>query len=222
MAETSKAESTLLIQFAKSAVAGRVKTRLVPPLTTQQAADLHTCLVVHTMLALRDAGLGQVQLWLTGEHQESLVEHCRAVGEFKLRQQCRGDLGEKMAHALQRGLTRYERVILVGSDAPAIDTVYLRAADEALDSSDVVLGPALDGGYVLMGLKRFSRHLFLGVEWGTNSVLEETIQRAEELGWSCSLLPEIADIDRPEDLRLLPERLFMRPATPTQAETLAS
>ena len=215
-------DSTLLIQFAKSAVPGKVKTRLVPPLTTYQAADLHTCLVIHTCSILCGTQLGEVQLWLTGEQQEPLIEYCRAVGKFRLRQQCQGDLGDKMAHALRGGLSRHERVILVGSDAPAIDAAYLQAANEALDTVDVVLGPALDGGYVLMGLKRFSPHLFMGVEWGTNSVLDETVQRVEELGWSCSLLPEIADIDRPEDLRLLPQTLSLHPTAQPQAETLAS
>ncbi|MCZ6829395.1 MAG: TIGR04282 family arsenosugar biosynthesis glycosyltransferase [Gammaproteobacteria bacterium] len=216
------ADSTLLIQFAKSAVPGSVKTRLVPPLTTQQAADLHTSMVVHTCATLCGAGLGEVQLWLSGEQQQPLLQSCREVGNFSQRQQCRGDLGKKLAHAVQAGLSHSERVIVVGSDAPAIDAAYLHAADRALDTTDVVLGPAWDGGYVLLGLKRFARHLFMGIEWGTDSVLEDTLQRVEELAWSCSLLAELRDIDRPEDLRFVPDSLSLQPAGQAQAERLAS
>jgi rSAM/selenodomain-associated transferase 1 len=204
----------LLIQFAKSAVAGTVKTRLTPPLTPAQAAQLHAAMVVHTCTTLCSAGLGEVQLWLTGLHQQPLLQRCRAVGEFSLHQQCGGDLGVRMAQALQNGLSLHERVILVGSDAPAIDAVYLRAASQALDTADVVLGPARDGGYVLLGLRRFAPELFLDIEWGSHSVLATTLARVRKLGWTSSLLRELVDIDRPEDLPHLPESLCVTDTSP--------
>ena len=96
---------------------------------------------------------------------------------------------------------------LVGSDAPSIDAGYLKAARHALAEVDCVLGPALDGGYVLFGLRRFVPELFTGISWGEDSVLEKTLEKLAALGWSYRLLETLADIDRPEDLRHLPDSL---------------
>lgn len=222
MADVVRADAPVLVQFAKSAVPGTVKTRLVPPLTVEQAAQLHANMVVHTLTTLCQSGLGEVQLWLSGLRQESLLQRCEAVGSFQLRQQCSGNLGTKMAHAVQATLSQSGRIILVGSDAPGIDAAYLRAALKALNTVDVVLGPAGDGGYVLLGLKRCDPRLFTAVAWGSDSVLEETLRRVQALGWSCHLLGEMPDIDRAEDLPLLPEFLAPHTADAAQAEMLAS
>ncbi len=86
----------------------------------------------------------------------------------------------------------------------------------------MVLGPAGDGGYVLLGLKRCEAQLFTDIAWGSDSVLEETLRRVQALGWSCQLLGEMPDIDRAEDLPLLPDSLALHTADAAQAETLAS
>lgn len=205
----------LLIQFAKSGTVGAVKTRLSPPLSALEAAQLHVAMVVHTCTTLCTANLGEVQLWLTGEHQQSLLERCRRLGRFSVHQQCSGDLGTRMAQAVEEGLSRHQRVILVGSDTPSIDAGYLRAAIQALDKVDVVLGPARDGGYVLVGLRRYAPELFQHIEWGSDAVLATTLERVRGLAWTLSLLDERVDIDRPEDLAHLPASL-------TQAEMLVS
>ena len=96
---------------------------------------------------------------------------------------------------------------MVGSDAPGIGADYLKAALQALESDDVVLGPAHDGGYVLIGLRAFHKELFRDIQWGTERVLEQQLQRVREIGWSCALLETETDIDRPEDLRCLPPAL---------------
>jgi hypothetical protein len=110
------------------------------------------------------------------------------------------DLGERMARALSRAMP----AIVMGSDCPSLTPADLREAAAALDwGVDAVLGPARDGGYVLLGLRRIDASLFEGITWGTDTVLQETRSRLRSLGWRWHELPTRFDIDRPEDLRLL-------------------
>ena len=111
------------------------------------------------------------------------------------------DLGDRMQYALASGLRRAAAVLLVGSDCPEIDAGYLRAATRALQHVDLVLGPALDGGFVLIGVRRpVSDGVFTNVRWGSETVLEETLNGAQAAGYSVQLLTALQDIDRPEDL----------------------
>ena len=190
----------LLIQFAREPVAGAVKTRMTPSLTPEQALDLHCELVLWTAGTLARADLGPVEVAVAGSATHALFEDCRALGVSSLVSQRGGDLGERMYNALVAGLERCERVVLVGSDCPGIDAHYLEQALGGLDQADVVLGPAVDGGYVLIGVKRVSRELFEGISWGSSKVLAETLQRLRRVNWRWSTLPPLADIDRPEDL----------------------
>ena len=191
----------LLIQFARSPVRGGVKTRLVPALGEQGACDLHITLVRHTCRQLLDAALGPVEIWVSGDNQHPLFADCLTLGASGLREQQGEDLGERMYRALQDGLRRFRRVLLVGSDCPALDPDYLKSAADTLDDVPVVFGPALDGGYVLVGARDIDRELFRGIAWGGPSVLASTLQRADALGCAVATLNSRPDIDRPEDLR---------------------
>ncbi|MEE4143417.1 MAG: TIGR04282 family arsenosugar biosynthesis glycosyltransferase [Halieaceae bacterium] len=193
---------SLFIQFAREPVAGAVKTRMSPGLTPQQALDLHCQLVLWTSGTLVGAGLGPVELAIAGSGTHALFEDCLALGVRRLDSQRGGDLGERMYNAMVAGLERFERVVLVGSDCPGIDCDYLEQALGGLDRADLVLGPAVDGGYVLIGAKRVSPALFEGISWGSATVLAETLQRLRRMNWSWQTLPPLADIDRPEDLAL--------------------
>jgi rSAM/selenodomain-associated transferase 1 len=215
-------DSTLLQQFARAGVPGTMKTRLIGALSAEQAASLHGDMVCHTCSTLCHSGIGEVELWLSGDQQEALVQRCRQLGEFTVRQQSGHNLGARMAAALLDGLSRCQAVILVGSDAPAIDAAYLSAARDALAEVDVVIGPALDGGYVLLALRRFSQRLFTDIHWGSDSVLKDTLGRVDELGWSFRLLTPLPDIDRPGDLGFLPASLAVEYTAVIQAEMLAS
>ena len=106
-----------------------------------------------------------------------------------------------MLNALADALESYDRVLLVGSDCPELDPDYLAGALGALDEVPVVFGPAADGGYVLVGARAVTEELFRGIAWGESSVLTETLERAESLGWPVATLATRADIDRPEDLQ---------------------
>lgn len=183
--------------FAKAPVAGEVKTRLYPLLSFAQAADLHACLVAHTLAMTSTSGL-TVQLWGSDEH----VKLRDLAGKFKLPlfiQQGR-QLGERMGYAAAQGLQIADAVIIIGSDCPALDSVYLDAAIAALKSHPVVLGPAVDGGYVLIGLKQADPQVFADVDWGSGQVLEQTRRNLQRSATAWFELETLADIDRPEDL----------------------
>ena len=190
----------LLIQFAKAPIAGRVKTRLMPSYSAEQACAVHTELLLHTYHTLLSAELGPVELWVAGEAASPVFDRCLKAGVSDLRDQGRGTLGDRMALAVNDGLARADKVVLVGSDCPYIDADYLQLALDALDSATVVFGAAEDGGYVLVGARQLVDAVFEDVSWGTDRVLAQSLQRAESAGLTAITLPALSDIDRPEDL----------------------
>jgi glycosyltransferase A (GT-A) superfamily protein (DUF2064 family) len=112
-----------------------------------------------------------------------------------------------MATALDSALERADRAVLIGTDCPGYHGAYLSAALDALTDHDAVLGPAADGGYVLIGLRRPAAALFAGMPWGTDAVLAGTRSALASLGWSWVELPTLSDLDRPEDLAQVPDLL---------------
>lgn len=189
-----------LVQFTREPVPGRVKTRMLPALRPEQACELHCELTLHTLRTLCASELGGVELCVAGAADHPFFKRCQAAGAVALTTQEGGDLGARMYAALARGLAQARKVILVGSDCPGIDVAYLRAAEAALDAHDVVLGPALDGGYVLIGARALRREWFLDIEWGTASVYAATVGALGRSGSTHAALAPLADIDRPEDL----------------------
>ena len=192
----------LFIQFAREPVPGRVKTRMLSELTPEQACDLHRDLVLWTTRALVGAGLGPVELHITGDATAPLFEQCLDLGASAIVPQRGADLGERMFRALRQGLNGHPCVILVGSDCPQLDGAYLGRAVEALQQHEVVLGPAEDGGYVLIGARSVEAAWFEGVAWGSERVFEQTVERLEATGARWCALQPLRDIDRPEDLPL--------------------
>lgn len=190
----------LFIQFAREPVAGAVKTRMIPHLSPPEACALHAELVLWTAATLVAARLGRVELAVAGSAGHGLFQDCLDLGVAGLTLQRGADLGERMYNALVAGLDRFERVVLVGSDCPSIDRGYLNQALAALDQVDIVLGPAADGGYTLVGARRVPREMFEGISWGTAAVFSETTLRLRRLGVAWTELSVLNDIDRPEDL----------------------
>jgi rSAM/selenodomain-associated transferase 1 len=195
-----KPNTTLLIQFARAPVAGQVKTRMIPELTSRQACELHCELVLWTSATLAGSGLGEIQLSVAGAADHPLFARCLELGVDKISRQRGADLGERMYRAIHLGLRHYTNVILVGSDCPAIEGAYLAQALRALDRAPLVLGPARDGGYVLIGARQIHRGLFEDIPWGTEQVYSKTIEAIGKLGLSWAALTVLADVDRPEDL----------------------
>lgn len=181
--------------FARLPVPGEVKTRLIPALGAEGAARLYARLLAATILAARESGL-DFELRVTGG--EPSLFHAIYGEDLSVIPQGEGDLGERMARIEAPGL-------IIGSDCPAMSAPLLIAAAGALSERDVVLGPATDGGYYLVGFKRPMPFLFNAMEWSTARVLPETLSRLAERRIGPAILPELSDIDTAEDLAAWPE-----------------
>ncbi len=197
--------------FARAPTPGKAKSRLIPALGEAGAAALHRRLVMHCLRAARDSRLGPVELWCAPDAGDPFFRDCERRCGVSLHPQGEGDLGARMQRAFESALALSPRAILVGSDIPALSPRYLRDADQALGrGDDAAIGPAEDGGYVLIGLSRCDPELFRDIPWGGPEVLAETRRRLAALSWRSSELPVLWDVDRPEDLERLPEGLRAR------------
>lgn len=197
--------SATLIQLARRPVPGQAKTRLIPVLGPEGAAQLHTRLLQQTLKVLQEVDLGPVIL-LWDRPSSSLEGECGSVSlpaGITEGLQGSGDLGARMQGALRVPRSAPGPVLLVGSDCPVLTRDYLQRALDCLQTVPLVLGPAEDGGYVLIGLSGWldgMESLFIDMPWGSDQVLALTCQRAEQAGIALALLPECWDVDRPEDL----------------------
>jgi uncharacterized protein len=210
-----------LIVVGKRPVPGQTKTRLCPPLTPQQAADLYCCLLLDT-LALA-ARLGSVDCALAFTPPDARAYFGRLLPNgFLLLPQQGADLGERLANALAHHLDGgYRRAVIMNSDGPTLPIGYLEEAFSGLDGADVTLGPGHDGGYYLIGMSRAHPELFEGIAWSTEQVVPQTLAAARRLGLSVHLLPEWYDVDVGADLVRLRQELGQRPdAAPRTAALL--
>lgn len=187
-----------LIIFAKAPVAGKVKTRLIPDYTPEQANRIHQQLLEFTVSGLARLPGVDVELQCTPDQKHNFFQYLKAQYKIALAVQPGGDLGQKMSAALFNKLLEYKKVVLIGADIPAIDMDYIDQAFEMLDHNPTVLGPAEDGGYVLVGLSKPQPNMFLDIEWGSSKVLQQTIDQLEpEIP---ILLDTLWDVDRAEDV----------------------
>jgi len=193
-----------LLVFAKAPIPGQVKTRLISSMGAMAAASLHEKLVFHSLKTVIDSGLGPVELWCTPSTEHPFFKLCAEKFKLRLRKQTDGDIGKRMAYAFEHTLRKVTSTLLIGTDCPSLTRDDLKEAVEVLaQGMDAVIGPAEDGGYVLLGLHRSAPELFAGISWGADSVLEETRKRLQVLEWRWHELKERWDVDRPEDLERL-------------------
>jgi hypothetical protein len=193
-----------LIVFAKAPISGQVKTRLIPSMGASAAVAFHEKLVFHCLATAVKAHVGPVDLWCAPSARHPFFIHCRRKFQVELHNQPNGDLGRRMAFAFSKTLKRASSAILIGTDCPSLTQADLKEAAEILAQGfDAVIGPAEDGGYVLLGLRHYAPDLFSGISWGTNRVMEKTRLRLRRLKWRWHELPERWDVDRPEDLERL-------------------
>lgn len=207
---------TRIIVFAKAPEPGAVKTRLVPPLDSEAAAALHARLTKRALATARAASLGPLELACAPDTGHPFFRHCAGHYGAALAPQGDGDLGARMLEASRRGLAAGTPVILIGCDCPALTPAHLRAAARTLEGGvDCVLGPAEDGGYVLIGLARADASLFREIAWGGPAVLAATRERLAALAWRWEALETLWDVDRPADYeRLLASGLMDGPKPP--------
>ncbi|MBL8347390.1 MAG: TIGR04282 family arsenosugar biosynthesis glycosyltransferase [Rubrivivax sp.] len=214
-----------IIVFAKAPVPGQAKTRLAEALGADGAAALAERMLLHAVAQAAAAGADTLELCVTpdGAVHPAFVELGRVHSTMAFSGQGAGDLGERMARALERALRSHRTALLMGTDAPALDAAVLRQAAAALAAHDAVFVPALDGGYALVGLARPAPALFAGMTWSTPQVMQHTRERAAGAGLRIAELKPVADIDVPQDLVHLPPgwlpSLGTRPSAPSRGAT---
>lgn len=208
-----------IIIFVKAPVPGNVKTRLVPPLSYDQAAELYRAWAKEAFK--NAAGLQSAHVEVAyAAHPKIPTPDWLYNGQIPADyfMQSDGSLGERLIHAFTRAFTNgMERVVIIGSDSPGLPFKYFEDAFNHLNSKDIVLGPSQDGGYYLIGLSKSLRpEIFQNISWSTSLVFAQTLNAAAQIGLSTELLPEYFDIDTFHDLEKLRDRYERQPF---QAET---
>jgi uncharacterized protein len=214
--------ATALVIMAKAPRAGAVKTRLCPPLTYREAAALARCFLRDTIAKVRC--LTDVTVTIAHTPAAERAVFARLAPDLALVPQRGHDLGERMRSALAEGLRTHRRAIAVGTDTPTLPAAVVQLAVDrvASDDVDVVLGPAEDGGYYLIGVRADHPTLFADVPWSTPLVLDLTVRRAEAAGLRCVRLPTWFDVDTADDLARLRAALIKDPGiAPSTSRFLA-
>jgi uncharacterized protein len=202
---------TALVIFAKAPIPGQVKTRLSPPLTPDEAATLHGSFVLDTLERTK-AAVTKLKLpidrYLACAPSSThvffkILEERQGV---KLIDQVGANLGARMNQAFTTLFAQgYRQVVLIGADVPTLPIDHVKQAIASLENHDLVLGPALDGGYYLIGLKRMAPGLFTDMPWSTDQVLRLTQEKAATIGLKASLIQPWRDVDTLPDLEALIE-----------------
>ena len=217
-----------LVVFANAPIPGQVKTSLCPPLTPDEAATVHGSFVLDTLERTRTAVSKfrlSVDRYLACAPSSTLaffkvMEERQAV---RLLDQEGDELGARMIRAFEILFARgYGRVVIVGTDAPSLPLESYEQAVRLLDRYDIVLGPALKGGYYVVGLKKAAPALFQGVPWSSNRVLAFTKEKATGLGLTIALLPQWRDIDTIDDLKALIDDCRLDARKPKQEQSFSA
>ncbi len=216
-------ELAQLAVFVRPPTAGKVKTRLAGLFGDRGAAELYHAFVEDTLRMcsrLRAAGRIDVTLWSAGP-EDKIVSDWAGRFDAPARLQPEGDLGVKLGAAFDEGLRCYERVVIIGSDAPTLPIGLIGAALASLEDAPMVLGPANDGGYYAIGASQSVRPSFERVRWSTPDALQDTV--TANVKRNVALLAPWYDIDEPEDLDILRAHLSVDPkAAPATARQLAA
>ena len=181
----------LIIQFSRAPILGQVKRRLAEQIGDDAALKVHNKLFAKTLQVVSEVHVA-TRLYLSSPPTKNFPH------DYQIQQG--NNLGDRMAHALQTELINSKKICLIGSDCLDLTANDLREAFAKLETNDLVLGPARDGGYYLIGLKTFIPELFINVSWGSSTVLEETLSLARKLNLKTGLLDERQDVDRYIDL----------------------
>ena len=184
-----------LILFIRNPEKGKVKTRLAKSVGEEQALEIYKALLDQTRKV--SLAVPVRRLLFYSEHISQQDDW--ASEDFEKFLQQGNDLGERMHHAFLKALRLAAKAVIVGSDIAQIKPEIIQDAFIALDDHDYVIGPALDGGYYLLGMKTPSPELFSGIEWSTSTVCEETIAIIHQHGKTCAKVASLSDIDYAED-----------------------
>lgn len=184
-----------LIIFIRNPELGKVKTRLANDLGQEEALRIYLKLLGHTRKVAQSIRMDRYLFYSNSiDRRDAWPEP-----DFKKFLQTSGDLGERMLQAFQQALADSDAAVIVGSDCPGLNTSILETAFEQLNHHDFVIGPAMDGGYYLLGMKKIASSLFLNINWSTDQVFATTTGRMKALGATYYVLPTLSDIDYATD-----------------------
>lgn len=190
--------------FAKAPVPGYAKTRLIPALGAQGAADLQATMIRRTVETARAAALGRITLWCSPDPSHGLFEDLARTPGVALRRQFPGGLGARMLSVFRSQPAR-RPLLLVGTDGPPLRADHLLACGHSLlDGADATFLPTEDGGYLLVGLRCAQPTIFAGIAWSTNAVMAQTRRRLAAAGLRWTEPATLWDVDTPADLARLP------------------
>lgn len=194
-----------LVVFTKAPVPGNAKTRLIPALGAAGAAVLAHRMLVHTLQHALAAHVESVELCMSPAPGHAAWQDVTLPKGLQCTTQGEGDLGERMAAAIERVTRRHHQpVLLMGTDCPGLAAELISEAACQLQTHDAVIVPVADGGYALIGLKSPCPELFTRMPWSTSTVAKKTLRRLAALGLSVWQGPVLHDIDEPADLHHLP------------------
>jgi hypothetical protein len=201
-------DSAALVIFARAPLAGQVKTRLIPALGPEGAAELYRCFLLDTFSQVVTTEATVMVATAEAAHLATVRALAEEAGlRVEVVVQEGEDLGERMLNAFRLALQSHGRAVIVGSDAPDLPWERVREALRLAGERDLVLGPCTDGGFYLIGVQAVRPRLFAGVRWGGTAVLAETLTRAQQMHLAVALLDPWYDVDRPEDLERLRSHL---------------
>ncbi len=198
-----------LIIFVKNIISGRVKTRLAATLGDVAAMDIYRELLKNIHNKIQLAKADKIVFY-----SDFIEDDIWGNGVFKKEIQEGNDLGERMKNAFETVFEKgYKKAIIIGTDCPAITESILKEAFEKLNHFDIVIGPATDGGYYLLGMTKEHSFLFMNMKWSTDEVLSQTIEHCNENQLSYFLLSELPDIDEEKDLKHFENRMMLKEKT---------
>lgn len=207
--------SAIISIFAKLPEPGSVKTRLIPELGPERAAELAEAFLEDTVAMVRTLPWAECIIAATSRFERPYFK----PDEVWL--QSEGDLGERLEKVLRLALKRRSMVLAIGGDTPNVPAAHLDSARQALATSDAVLGPSLDGGFYLLGLKECPVGLLDGIQWSHSSTLAGTTAKLDQFGMKTALISPWYDVDGHDDLERLRRQLARDPsAAPKTAELL--
>lgn len=193
------ATDSLLMVFVKNPMKGKVKTRLAKTLGDDKALEIYRILLDHTITIARRVNYDKAIFYSDYIDETDMWQKAK----FSQYVQEGNDLGERMYNAFKYAFSKqYKSVVIIGSDCLDLNEHIISDAFDILKNSEVVIGPAKDGGYYLLGMQKLYKDLFINKHWSTENVLLDTLLDVSQLNISMKLLPTLSDIDEEKDLEV--------------------
>lgn len=203
LAQVKPVAQAAICVFAKPPVAGATKTRLIPTIGKERAAQLAEAFLQDTLMVLQNLSWAETIVAATAPFKRAyFTSQCMWL-------QPEGTLDLRIETILRRALLRHRMAFAIGADSPGLPPIYLDLAQDLLASHDAVLGPSRDGGFYLVGVRNVTPGLLSGIEWSQRTTFQQTLSRLQQQGLSVALIPEWFDVDTAEDLSYL-QRLLSR------------